>query len=953
MISLEAVKVISLGLLIADGVMAFSFVLFLFLRKQKKKRKEEMKNLILNWLSGSGFPEIWNPSRSEKFLFLECYVELCQSIRLTGSQRESLIRFFETFRSDLVLIRQLQSRRSLIRQRAIVYLSYFPTAQSSRALVWALENETRETLILLLVNALIEHGVSSAFPSMIDVLPRCSGRFQRKIIRLLAAWGDVPAAYFHVLKQRNEEEIRYLLMELARNYPHEEYGQYLLDQLARSEGALRRKAFKVLVRSYPRLIDPALFLTDEDPQMVVLAIEGVGRLKGVDAIPQLVELLGDPRFQTGAEEALDNIVSRHPSAFHQLMDRWLEIDDEMVSESLLRVLAVKMEYYLGQFRYSHDRRWEELLPAFYRAGLVTGIINFLNQNTDRDLSNRILHILKPLLEENQVARREFAEYLNPRDLSNLSLEPLVRVQEPRRVKEEPSKAVFLIPILVSSFLLVPLIFLGVHFPECISVSFWTLRSLKEFLSFFTYLFGFYALVLNLSYIGLLLLSVQGVNRQYWLSRLKGQDFLLKPGILPTVTLVAPAYNEESSIIESIQSLMSLHYPRFEVVVVNDGSSDHTLERCVSYFQLERRRIVPRGGLKTKGVRGVYTNPRYPSLIVIDKWNGGKADSLNCGINFARGDYFAAIDSDSLLEPQALLNLTSAFLDYSHEVVATGGNIFPVNGCVVRRGHLLSKKIPSSFLPRIQTIEYIRAFMGGRVGWAVLKTLLVISGAFGLFNRERVLEIRGYLTGQERLQKDTVGEDMELVVRLKRQMLETKHPGEILYQFNANCWTEVPGDWKTFKGQRDRWQRGLIDIIHYHRKMLGNPRYGRVGLLGFPYYLIFEIFGPWLELQGYVVFAIALVLGWLSPGLFLFLFSTTVLLGIALSLGSLILAEKEIQHFSLGDKLKLLLTSIIENLGVRQYISLLRVKGFISALRKVGGWGKMARSGFSGGRKEEK
>jgi cellulose synthase/poly-beta-1,6-N-acetylglucosamine synthase-like glycosyltransferase len=334
------------------------------------------------------------------------------------------------------------------------------------------------------------------------------------------------------------------------------------------------------------------------------------------------------------------------------------------------------------------------------------------------------------------------------------------------------------------------------------------------------------------------------------------------------------------------------------------------------------------------------------LTVVDKENGGKADTLNAGINISTKNYFCGIDADSLLETDTLLKLTSQMLDEEVECPAMGGNIFPINGCKVHKGTITEIQIPKNNLSRLQNIEYIRAFMAGRAGWAHIRSLLIISGAFGLFKKDRIIEIGGYLTSSGKYLKDTVGEDMELVVRLTKYMNDKKLKYKINYAFNANCWTEVPESYKVLKGQRDRWHRGLIDILTYHRAIIGNPVYGRVGMVAFPYFFLFEMTGPLLEIQGYFMVLLSIILGILDLKIALLLFSSIVLMGILTSLSALYLAEKEISFYSTKDIMILILFAFIENFGPRQVISLWRVGGYISALKKSKGWGNMVRKGFA-------
>ena len=397
-------------------------------------------------------------------------------------------------------------------------------------------------------------------------------------------------------------------------------------------------------------------------------------------------------------------------------------------------------------------------------------------------------------------------------------------------------------------------------------------------------------------------------------------------------------------------MLTLQYPDYEIIVINDGSTDNTLQKLVSHFELERTEVFIHRYLNTQEIRGIYANKRFPELLVIDKVNGGKADSLNAGINVAKKEYFAGIDADSLLERDALLNLAGLFLYSKNELIAAGGNILPVNGCTVRNGSLVKTKIPKRHIPRFQTIEYLRAFMAGRVGWAALKLLLIISGAFGVFHRRTVVNAHGYLTQSEHYMshthgKDTVGEDMELVVRLIRELRENKAPFSVHYAYNANCWTEIPEKMKVLIQQRDRWQRGLLEIITFHLHMLFNPTYGRIGFISFPYFLFFEILGPWFEIEGYIVLIVSLVFGWISLSLFLFVFTATILLGIVVSFISIILSEYRHHYFPVTDKFKLILYAFLENFGFRQFMNLLRMKGFFSMMGRAVHWGRMERRGL--------
>jgi cellulose synthase/poly-beta-1,6-N-acetylglucosamine synthase-like glycosyltransferase len=496
---------------------------------------------------------------------------------------------------------------------------------------------------------------------------------------------------------------------------------------------------------------------------------------------------------------------------------------------------------------------------------------------------------------------------------------------------------------ILGFFTIPLIFI-VRYWEVLTA--WPpIELLERYVIEFNYGLAYYSITVSLSYLILMGLSYKNVKKQARLWNLKNISMLFRDKMIPAISIIAPAYNEEMTIVSSVKSLLNLKYPDYELIVVNDGSRDETLNKLIEAFRLVRVNYRYSTSLETAPIRGIYRNPSLPKLVVIDKSNVGKADALNAGINVANKEYFCGIDSDSLLEPEALLKLASLTLDESTETPALGGNVFPINGCEVDNGLITKIRIPKNHLARFQNIEYLRAFMVGRLGWEQINSLLIISGAFGLFRKERIIGIGGYMTTLGKYHKDTVGEDMELVVRISRLMHEMGLRFKILYAYNANCWTQVPEDLKSLKTQRYRWHRGLIDIMFFHKKLIGNPKYKRTGMLAMPYYLLFETLGPMIEAQGYVMVVIAAFLGILDERIALLLFIGTIFLGIISSISAVLIAEREDQYFSPLDMTKLLFYALIENFGPRQWISFWRIRGQFNVIFGKGGWGKIKRKGL--------
>ncbi|MEQ1856038.1 MAG: glycosyltransferase [Longimicrobiales bacterium] len=456
---------------------------------------------------------------------------------------------------------------------------------------------------------------------------------------------------------------------------------------------------------------------------------------------------------------------------------------------------------------------------------------------------------------------------------------------------------------------------------------------------FNYVVLGYFILLNAVYLGTSVFAF-GALKRYAL-RLKSLDLtdLITSGGAPPISLIAPAYNEALTCVESVRSLLTIEYPEFEVIVVNDGSKDETVAVLRDAFQLEPANRIPTAYLKSAKVRQVYRSRSHPSLWLVDKENGGKADALNAGVNYCYTPIFCAMDADSLLEPEALIRIVRPFLEDA-TTIASGGVLRIANGCKVERGRVVEVGLPRSLLARFQVLEYLRVFLAGRMGWAAIDASLIISGAFGLFSRTAVVNAGGYAT-------DTVGEDMELVVRLHRYHAENGIPYKIQFVPDPVAWTECPESLAVLARQRDRWQRGLFQTLTRHKRMLLRPTYKAAGMVAFPYFFFLEMLGPAIELLGYLSFAVTIVAGradWYFVGAFL---AVAVVLGGALSLAAVALEELSFHRYPrLVDLLQLFSLAALENLGYRQLNTWWRVKGTISALRGVEGWGKMTRKGFS-------
>ena len=447
------------------------------------------------------------------------------------------------------------------------------------------------------------------------------------------------------------------------------------------------------------------------------------------------------------------------------------------------------------------------------------------------------------------------------------------------------------------------------------------------------------LLQNALSLGQLMLAYRVLNRRLVEPRANALYGRLSDIAMP-ISLLAPAFNEEATICESVRSLLALHYPNFEVIVVNDGSKDNTLAVLIDVFGLKPVARAFESVVPHAHIRGIYGSPQMPRLLVVDKENGGKADALNAGISVCRKPLFCAIDADSLLESDALLRVVQPFVDDPRRTIAAGGTIRIANGCKVRAGRIVSVGLPTRLLPLLQVIEYMRAFLMARLAWSELNALILISGAFGIFSRAEAVEVGGYTLG-------TVGEDLEIIVKLHRLMRDQGRDYRIQFIPEPVCWTEAPETLAVLGRQRSRWQRGALETFAKHKDMLWSRRYGRIGLIGMGNVLLVDVLGPLIEVAGYLLIPAFWMLGILDLDYLVAYTAVTFSFGVTVSVGSLILQELQLKRVTgPAGLLVLLATAIVENFGYRQLNNLWRLRGWWQWLRKSESWGTMTRRGFS-------
>ena len=450
----------------------------------------------------------------------------------------------------------------------------------------------------------------------------------------------------------------------------------------------------------------------------------------------------------------------------------------------------------------------------------------------------------------------------------------------------------------------------------------------------------YAVTIALFYFSFATISIREMVAYIKRNNFIDYKYILASPFAPGVSLIAPAYNEGLTIIDNVKSLLSIMYSNFEVIIINDGSKDDTLAKLIPAFDLVKVEFAMENSVPTKPVRGIYKsrNRAFRKLVVVDKENGGKADALNVGLNLSDKDLVACIDVDCIIEPDALLKMVKPFLE-DRTVIASGGVVRIANSCVVEEGRLVEVRLPQGTFARTQVLEYMRAFLLGRMAWSKINGLLLISGAFGMFKRDIALKAGGY-------NHKTVGEDMELVVRMRRYTQEHGQRYRVAYIPDPICWTEAPSSSKILSRQRNRWARGTFETLSIHRKLFFNPRYGVMGMLSYPYWFFYEWLAPFVEFIGLLFFILLVILAKVN---WIFFFSLLLAVyAFSFLISVLALLAEEISFFKYiqkRDVFKMILIALIEPVWFHPRVVWWAIRGNWDQFKGKKSWGEMTRQGF--------
>lgn len=458
----------------------------------------------------------------------------------------------------------------------------------------------------------------------------------------------------------------------------------------------------------------------------------------------------------------------------------------------------------------------------------------------------------------------------------------------------------------------------------------------------------YGTTLLIIYAILAILSLTAVQKFYKEDKRVDYKLLLNSKLTPGISVIAPAFNEALTIIENVHSLLNLNYPKYEVIIINDGSTDDTLDKMIREFDLAEVDFAYNERLKTKPVKRIFrsTNPAYSKLLVVDKVNGkAKADASNAGINVSSFDHFICTDVDSILDRDTIMKLVKPVMEQGKKrVIATGATLRMANSCIIEQGYMQRVVVPKKLLPRFQEIEYIRSFVMGKMGWSVINCVPNVSGGLGLFDKEIAINAGGY-------DPQSFGEDMELVIRMMTYCINYKIKYAIEYIPVTLCWTEGPATLKVYGRQRSRWARGLAQLMFTHRKLLFNPHYGRLGLIVMPYNFVFELLAPIVEALGiiyYIVIIILAMVNW-EYAIVLLVFVYTY----AIMISTLSILWDQLTHHTYKtwrEIVVLCVTAFFEMIVYHPLIVFFSMKGYYNFLaNRKHTWGNMQRQGFGGPR----
>ncbi|MDC7239045.1 MAG: glycosyltransferase, partial [Spirochaetales bacterium] len=755
-------------------------------------KRSRLKDLVSRSLVEEYLVDLDSVDPSEHLDYLMEWYELNQTIRIPPHLSLELQALEDLWNSDRI-VRTLLSSRSFMRRSKGVnlldFLDFGDMHDKIELLQKTIGREKSQILRLKMVHILCQTGDPENLNVVAASMEGAEELYKRKVLSLvnedlqqLTEWADTNR---HI----ESSDGRRIIIQACRTRLREWYSSFLLEIAASDDVPAASEAARVLLEIYH---DESILRELLQSNSLEIRKEAVFHLFHYSELPTEEEtalFFRDSLLSLTAVSGLIERVRESPRFLPVLFERYQNSQESRVRLGYASVLAPRIQYFIMRLKKDETGIVGKLLDDVISLELSSPIINFLNSNRNQTLERLLIEALTPHVRSKEHFFNQCHAYLKDSLKKKLNIPLELETSSEPKIQLTRRDRYYMAALLAGTLAVPFLLFFITRWSQLPYMT--GEEKLVSFLLMYHHLFAVYTIAINSIFLALLVESWTVLNRQHSAWSVADKKFLNAPGLLPEVTILAPAYNEEKTIIQNVYSLLSLDYPNLQLIVINDESSDGTLGKLINHFDMELSDFPLSDEISTAPVKGVYRNSRIPNLLVIDKKNGGKADSLNAGLNAAKSEYVCSIDADSLLEPESLTKMMFQSLINKNETIAVGGNVIPVNGCLVKNGGIQEIHLSSNSYSRFQTIEYLRSFIAGRLGWTRINSLLIISGAFGAFLRRDVIGIGGYMTGKGRLTRDTVGEDMELVVRLVRSRHERGEDYNVSYAHNANCWTEVP------------------------------------------------------------------------------------------------------------------------------------------------------------------
>jgi peptidoglycan-N-acetylglucosamine deacetylase len=720
------------------GAIIIVFMFLIFTQKKRHDKKSLRIQKARDYLFKKYIDQVDVYIPVSKKFFFDALIDVDEQIHLEPSVRKQIIDDFKDSKFIKKQFKLIHSISAYKRKIAVYYISKLRTEYAYEILFKRFLKEKNEAVKIRIV-ANMRYGLKNEYlPYIIESLVDSSDAYHDRLCILLG--NNYKRVYDAFISYEDDKRYQIVLGLIRIGSFHSD--AFLIDYMQKTlswiindhpydqsiNEQLKEKILQNIFKHTPEILSTAPYLEHDDMMVRSFAISSLYYEPCITCINKIIDGYIEGELEDIRIKTLSKIVLNDRSFLNHLLRIFSKLA-QYQKEMLISVFSDRIDYIILDIYDTQKELLKEIVNGMLKQNIIEPIVDFLNQNRNQHIEAFLLNIIKLHLSHDTEMTNEFRIYLNQDLLKKMGLQKLAPIiQKKEKVPIEKQKIYWMLRWMFFSLLLFPIIYV---IKLNVSIFDLSLRKIVEgFIIDVNVYLIFYFVIINLIYIILFVLALINSRRQVNLSQTRKNTLLFSEKLLPGISIIAPAYNEEMNIIDSITSLLNLKYPIYEVIVVNDGSKDETLNIMIAHFNLERKHSSHLNHLGTKKIRGVYYTKDIPNLIVVDKQNGGKADALNVGINLSKQPYVCGIDADSILEGDALLKLASTMLDDTKPYIAMGGNIYPANGFKFDKGRVEKRGIPSEMVCRFQTIEYLRAFTSGRIGWSQLKSLMIISGAFG-------------------------------------------------------------------------------------------------------------------------------------------------------------------------------------------------------------------------------